>query len=725
MDVTRRDLIRWCAAAGGVLAVGVELPLSEAPVARAQGSRPVDLTAWVLIGPDDRITIRVAQAEMGQGVHTSMAMLVAEELEADWRSVRVETAPVASEYENDLLGAQMTGSSSSVRAGFRPLRQAGAAAREMLRQAGAQSFGVPVEECAARNGRIVHTASGRSLSYGSLAAAAAAFPPPGKIALKEPAAWTIIGKPVPRVDTPAKVDGSAIFGIDVRVPGMLTGAIRQSPALGGRLSSVDEGPALQVRGVRQVVKLERAVIVLADTYWAAAKGLDALQPAWTAPEPPSVAARGGSDAIDAVLREALEVPAPVVDETGDVNAALRDAATAAEGAQRVDATFEVPFLAHAAMEPMNATARVTAQGAEVWTGTQAPGPTRKAVAELLGVPAANVAVHNAYLGGGFGRRLETDFVLFAVQAARAAGRPVKLIWSREEDIRHDFYRPASKVRLSAVLADDGTIRALLARVASPSILTRTAPALMTDEVDSTSIEGLVFIPYAIGSTRVEYARREVGVPVGFWRSVGHSQNCFFLESFIDELAHEAGRDPVDFRRPLLATDKRVRNVLETAAAGAGWSGPAAPSGRYRGIALHRSFGSIAACVAEISVDDGRAVKLHRFTCALDCGTAVNPDTIKAQVEGSVAYALSAAFFGEIELSGGGVVRQSNFDDYAVLRLHQMPQVDVHIIESGAKIGGVGEPATPPVAPAVANAIHAATGRRLRSLPFARSGFTLP
>ncbi|HEY0525305.1 MAG TPA: xanthine dehydrogenase family protein molybdopterin-binding subunit [Stellaceae bacterium] len=721
MDVTRRGLLRWCAAAGGVLAVGIELPL---PAARAQEAEPVDLTAWVLIGPDDRITIRVAQAEMGQGVHTSMAMLVAEELEVDWRSVRVETAPVGPEYENDLLGAQMTGSSSSVRAGFRPLRQAGAAAREMLRQAGARSFGVPVEECAARNGRIVHVGSGRGLAYGELAAAAAALAPPEKIALKEPAAWTIIGKPVPRLDTPAKVDGTAIFGIDVRVPGMLTGAIRQSPAFGGKLSAVDDAPALQVRGVRRVVTLERAVVVLADDYWAAAKGLDALQPAWTPEEPPSLAGRG-SDAIDAALREALDAPAPVVDEAGDVDAVFRGAAeAAADGARRIDAAFEVPFLAHAAMEPLNATARVTAQGAEVWAGTQAPGPTRKAVAELLGIPAANVAVHNAYLGGGFGRRLETDFVLFAVQAARAAGRPVKLIWSREEDMRHDFYRPASKVRLSAVLAEDGTPRALLARVASPSILTRTAPALMTGEIDSTSIEGLVFIPYAIGSTRVEYARREVGVPVGFWRSVGHSQNCFFLESFIDELADEAGRDPVDFRRPLLASDKRVRNVLETAAAGAGWSGPVAASGRHRGIAMHRSFGSIAACVAEISVNADHAVKLHRFTCALDCGIAVNPDTIRAQVEGSVAFALSAAFFGEIGVSDGGVVRQSNFDDYPVLRLHQMPQVDVRIVESGARIGGVGEPATPPVAPAVANAIHAATGKRLRALPFARSGFTL-
>jgi isoquinoline 1-oxidoreductase beta subunit len=582
----------------------------------------------------------------------------------------------------------------------------------MLRRAAAEGWGVPFAQCKAEGGRVVHGASGRAASYGALAAAAAKLEPPAPVALKEPADWTLIGRPLRRLDVPAKVDGSAGFGIDVEVPGMLLATVMASPVFGGRLKSVDEKPAFAVSGVRAVVPLESAVVVVAEGYWPALKGLEALNPVWD--EGPHAVM---SDAtIRAELSAALEQQGVVARDDGAT-------ATTLDGAPRqLEAVYEVPYLAHATMEPMNATAHVTADGVEVWAPTQGQGPIQHAVAGLLGVEPDQVAVHTTFLGGGFGRRFETDFVVQAVLASKAVGKPVKLVWSREEDMRQDFYRPAAMARLRAGLDGAGDPIAWHVRLASPSIMSRALPHLVKDGIDPSSVEGVSDTPYEVANLRVEYAMRHFGVPVGFWRSVGNSQNAFFLESFLDELAHAAGRDPLVYRLGLLGDDRRHRKVLETVAAAAGWSRPA-PKGRFRGIALHESFGSIVAEVAEISVAEGREVTLHKMTCAIDCGRVVNPDTVLAQMESGIVYGLTAALFGRITIAGGRV-GEGNFDGYPMLQLAQMPEIEVRIIESGAALGGIGEPATPPAAPALANALFAATGTRVRSLPLDRHGFSL-
>jgi isoquinoline 1-oxidoreductase beta subunit len=709
LNVSRRRFLQASAGLAGGLVLGFHLPSAGRGAAAATGETPIN--AWLRIAPDDSVTVVVAHSEMGQGVYSSLPMLLAEELEVDWRKVRAEMAPADQVYRNRIFGIQGTGGSTSVRASFDHLRQAGATAREMLRRAAAEGWGVPLEDCKAQGGRVLHRASGRSAGYGELAPVAAKLDPPAEVALKRPEDWTLIGTAAPRLDVPAKVDGSAGFGIDVALEGMLVATVMASPVFGGRLKSVDEAPALALAGVRAVVPLENAVVVVAEGYWPARQGLATLAPVWD--EGPNAAT---SDAtIRAGLSAALKRKGAVASEQGDAEAALAGAA------KRLEAVYEVPYLAHATMEPMNATARVTGAGVEVWAPTQGQGPIQHAVAGLLGIEPGQVKVHTTFLGGGFGRRFETDFVVQAVLASKAVGAPVKLIWSREEDVRQDFYRPAAMARLRAGLDGEGNLAAWQARLACPSIMSRAIPDLVKDGIDPSSVEGAANMPYAIANRRTDYVMTELGVPVGFWRSVGNSQNAFFVECFLDELAHAAGRDPVEFRRRLLAEEPRYRKVLETAAEAAGW-GRAAPAGRFRGIALHESFGSIVAEVAEISVARGKEIKLHRMTCAIDCGRTVNPDTVVAQMESGIVYGLTAALFGRITIAAGRV-QEDNFDSYPMLDLAQMPDVEVRIVESGAALGGVGEPGTPPAAPALANALFAATGRRIRSLPLSRHGFS--
>jgi len=706
VTVSRRRFLQAGAAAAGGLVIGFHLP------ARGRGARAAAeavVNAWLRIAPDDSVTILVAHSEMGQGVYTSLPMIVAEELEADWNKVRAEMAPADPEYRNRMFGVQATGGSTSVRSSFDHLRQAGATAREMLRQAAAERWGVPVAECHASGGRVVHGPKGLQATYGALAEAAARLAPPAEVALKKPAQWTLIGKPTPRLDTPMKVDGSAVFGVDVKLDGLLVGTVMACPVFGGRLRTVDQAPALAVKGVRAVVPLDDAVVVVADGYWPALKGLRALAPVWDE----GANAAMSSASIRAGFMAALDGPAAVAAAAGD-DAALAGAA------KQVEAVYEVPFLAHATMEPMNATAHVTADGVEIWAPTQGQGPIQFAVGAALGLEPGQVKVHTTFLGGGFGRRFETDVALQAVLAAKAVGAPVKLIWSREEDIRHDFYRPAAVARLRGGLDAAGRPVAWQARLVCPSIMTRALPDYVKDGIDPSSVEGAVEMPYRIANRRTEYAMTNTGVPVGFWRSVGNSQNAFFVESFLDEIAHAAGADPLDFRLRLLDEAPRHRAVLEAAAEAAGWGSPP-PPGRFRGLALHESFGSIVAEVVEISVGDGKALSVHKVACAVDCGVVVNPDTVVAQMESGIVYGLTAALFGEITL-GDGRVEQGNFDGYEMLRLAQMPEIAVRIVESDAALGGIGEPSTPPIAPAVANAIFAATGERIRSLPLVRHGF---
>jgi isoquinoline 1-oxidoreductase subunit beta len=707
--LSRRRFLEMTAAAAGGLVLGFQLPLGRRGVLAAAEITETAMNAWLRIAPDDTVTVLVAHSEMGQGVLTSLPMLIAEELEVDWRKVRAEMAPVDPVYTDRTLGTQGTGGSTSVRDSFDGLRTAGARAREMLRAAAASRWSVPVGECVARNGQVVHPTTGRALQYGAIAEAAAKLQPPERTTLKDPKDWTLLGKPTPRLDTPLKVNGAAVFGVDVKLPDMLVGTIAACPHFGGKLKSVDETPALGVHGVHSVVKLDAAVIVLADGYWPARKAIAALKPQWD----PGALANLSTARMSENFRASLEQDGAVVHSAGSVRAAL------AAAAHRVEAVYEVPYLAHATMEPMNATVRLGSDGADVWAPTQFQSVTRDEVAALLGLKPERVQVHTTFLGGGFGRRSEVDFVLYAAHAAKASGRPVKLIWSREEDMQHDFYRPAAVARFRAGLDAAAHPIAVEAKLVLQSILDRVFPGSTSNGIDDVAVEGIANMMYGVPNRLVEYVMVREGAPVGFWRSVGHSQNSFFLECFIDELAHAAGRDPIEFRRTLLAQAPRHLAVLDKVASAAGW-GKGLPQERFQGVALHEEHGTILAQVAEISIEQGKVLRVHKVTCAVDCGVAINPSTIAYQIESGIVFGLTAALYGEITLEGGRVV-QANFDSYEMLKLAQMPAVDVHVIESGARIGGIGELGVPPIAPAVTNAVFAATGKRIRQLPLAKSG----
>ncbi len=708
LTIDRRRLLQAGAAASAGLVLGFRLPVA---VAQGQPPRdPDDVNAWLRIAPDGAVVIMVPSAELGQGVYTSAPMLIAEELECDWRRVSAELAPTDPVYANRMFKVQATASSTSARWSFEPLRRIGATAREMLKQAAADSWGAPIAECEASNGAVTHKPTGRVSSYGELAPRAAHLPRPAQVTLKDRSKWTLIGRPIARLDIPLKTCGAATFGVDVKVPGMLIGTVAACPVFGGTLTRVDVKPALAVRGVTQVVPLPDAVVVLADSYWTAKQGLARLTPEWALPA--GAAAQG--DALMAAYRKAAAEANTLAKRNGDPEAVF------ARGAARVEAEYEVPYLAHATMEPMNATADVRDDRAEIWGPTQVCGEIAHMLAPLIGLPEDRIVVHSTFVGGGFGRREEFDVFMQAAAASKAAKRPVKLIWSREEDIQHDFYRPAAAARFAAVLGEGGSVQALEARLACSSIYIRNFPARVKDGVDPKSVEGAVDVPYALPNFAVRHAMLNTAVPVGFWRGVGYTQNCFFFESFVDELAHRAGQDPLAFRLALLREQPRHAELLRRLARRADWG--AARTGQHRGIALSDAWGSICGSVVELSVRD-KKIEIHRVVCAIDSGTVINPATVERQLEGATIWALAATLNGEITIRDGRV-QQSNFHDYPLPHLAHTPRIECELIESGAKIGGVGESGVPPFAPALANAIFAATGERLRSLPLSRHGYSL-
>jgi len=705
-QISRRSFVASVAALGGGLALGFHLPTGATPAGAA--TRVGEVNAWVVIQPDDSVIIRVARSEMGQGIITALPMLVAEELGCDWSKVRAEF-PDADENlrRQRAWGDMATGGSRSVRGSQEYLRKAGAAAREMLVEAAAQQWDVPAAECQAAKGVITHKPSGRSLRFGEVAEAATKLPPPSEPKLKDPKDWSLLGTSQKRLDTVDKVTGKPIFGIDVRVPNMLYAAIVQSPVFGGTPKSFDEAKVRGFKGVRQVVPLPNAVAVVADSWWQAKQAADALPVTWD--EGPN--GKVSSADIDELLRGGLAgAEAAVVRKNGDIDAAL------AKAVKRVEAQYAAPFLSHATMEPQNCTAHVTADKVEVWVPTQSGEGALAAAAAAAEVAPEKVVLHKAMLGGGFGRRgAVQDYVHQAVRIAKVVGQPVKLLWTREEDVRHDFYRPAAMAKFTAGLDAAGMPVAWRVRLTSPSIFATLLPQRLTNGVDLAAAGGFTEeMAYDVPNYQVEYAMRTTHVPVGFWRSVNHSQNGFFRECFVDEMAHAAGQDPYQYRRKLLSKDAKRLAVLDAAAQKAGWDEPV-PPGLSRGIALVEAYGSLCAQVVEASVGDKGQVRAHRVVAALDTGHVVNPAILQSQVESGIVYGLTAALYGVITIENGRV-RQGNFDDYEMLRLAEMPVVETVLVPSGGFWGGGGEPTVPPLAPALCNAIFAASGKRIRSLP---------
>ncbi len=692
VKLSRRDFLRVSAGTGAGLWLGFRLEPRQAWAAAPAAFAP---NAYLSVEPSGQVTIWVIRSEMGQGVHTSMPMLVAEELECDWKSVRIEQAVTGPKF-----GRMGTGGSRSVRGSWTPLRKAGAAARQMLVEAAAVRWGVEPASCRAEAGKVVHAASGRTLGYGALAAAAGRLSVPQDPPLKDPTDFRLLGTKVARLDTPSKVNGRAVFGMDVRLPGLLFATVARPPVVGGKVTGFDDAKARKVPGVRKVVQVPSGVAVVADSTWAAMQGREALQVRFD----DGANASFDSAAVERLLSDPAAKP-QVVRAEGDLEAALT------AGPKKLEAVYQAPFLAHATMEPMNCTARVTAKGAEIWAPTQSPTWAQGEVAKALGLAESAVSVRTTLLGGGFGRRAIPDFAVEAAEVAKVAGAPVQVVWTREDDMRHDLYRPASRHELRAAVDASGRLAAWHHRVRAPSIA---AQLFGGREGRPDVVEGAADVPYAAGAVLVDCLMPAVGVRVGWWRSVYASQNAFAEECFLDECAVAAGKDPVAFRRELLAKHPRLRGVVELAAEKAGWGSPL-PAGRGRGIACYTSFGSWVAEVAEVSAQ-GTEVRVHRVVAAVDCGRTVNPDTIEAQVEGAVVYGLSAALRGEITLEKGRV-KEGNFDDYQPLRLAEMPAVEVHIAPSTEDPGGIGEPGLPPIAPAVGNALFAATGKRLRRMPF--------
>jgi isoquinoline 1-oxidoreductase subunit beta len=724
--LSRRTFLSASAAAGGGLLVSFRLPapIGHALAAGAQAARDFAPNGFIRIDRDGRVTLIMHKVEMGQGTYTSMPMLLAEELEVDLSQVRLEHAPPDDAlYAEPLFGVQETGGSTSVRGNWEPLRRAGATARSALVAAAAETWQVEPTSCRAANGAVSHGPTGRSLSYGALVDRAARRPVPRTVTLKDPKDFKLIGTAVKRLDTPEKVDGTARFGIDVRLPGMKFATVAACPVFGGKLASVDDAKARAIPGVQQVVRLDDAVAVVADDTWAAKQGLAALDIRWE--EGPN-ATLSTADIVQQ-LAAASQKSGAVARQDGDVAAAMAGAA------RRVEAIYELPFLAHATMEPVNCTVDVRTDGCDIWVGTQVPTFTQTAAAKVTGLSKAKVQVHNHLLGGGFGRRLEVDFVIRAVQIAKQVSGPVQVIWSREEDIQHDMYRPYYYDRIAAGLDAHGLPIAWTHRVTGSSIMSRVVNQLfpktlrvmraagvhqlvaMVKGLDVDAVEGAAEPPYALPNIRVDYVRQEPpGVPTAFWRGVGPTHSIFVVESFIDELAAAVSRDPFEYRRALLDRSPRAKAVLELAAEHAGWGRPL-PAGSGRGIALLHAFGSYIAQVAEVAVSKQGDVRVRRVVCAVDCGTVVNPDIVKAQMESGIVFGVTAALWGEITIKNGRV-EQHNFHDYRMLRMSETPAVDVHLVRSVEAPGGVGEPGTSAVMPAVTNAIFAATGKRIRKLP---------
>ncbi len=706
----RRNFLRVSTAVSGGLIMAIQFPatLSAAPPVpdslSADNQHSFSPNAWLHIQTDNTVIIRVASAEMGQGVLTSVPMMLAEELEVDWRNIKAEFAPVGDAYRNPLSHRQQTGGSTTIRAFFMPLRHAGASAKEMLIRAAALQWGVDPKHCIAKNGIVSHGTSGRTFRFGELATHAASLPVPKDASLKSPETFTLIGKPTKRLDAPEKVNGSAIFGQDVHLPDMLVAAIERPPFYGATLKKLNSAEAEKIAGVHRVINTEHGVAVVADHYWAADRGRKALQLDWADNGLPRI----NDETIWHALSEAIHQGTPA-ETTGDISLAKKT-----PGATTLSAEYKAPYLAHACMEPMNCTADIRDDGADIWVPTQGIGPVQKTVARMTGLDKEKINVHATFLGGGFGRRSEQDFVKEAVTLSQAVKRPVKVIWRREDDIRHDFFRPISLHKMEAVLNQTGFPIGWEHKLATPSILQRIAPFAARGGLDPTSTQGATKIAYDIEHRRVSCATVNFDIPVGFWRSVGHSQNTYVRESFIDEIAHAGKLDPLALRLRLLHNHPRYRQVLTLAAERAGWGTPL-EKGRFQGIAVEKSFKSYVAQVVEVSVDANQRLTIHRVVCAVDCGLVINPSTVIAQMEGGIVFGLTAALMGKISVKNGQI-QESNFHDYPLLRMSEMPKIDVHIVPSQAPPTGVGETAVPPIAPALVNAIFQATGKRIRHLP---------
>ncbi|XXR42066.1 xanthine dehydrogenase family protein molybdopterin-binding subunit [Sorangium sp. So ce375] len=693
-------------AAGLLISFYVPQGVRAAP--KAAQPPPVSPNAFVRVGTDESVTVVLAHSEMGQGIWTGLAMLIAEELECDWSKVRSEHAPAAPVYGHPALNFQMTGGSSSTNSEFDRYRTVGAMAKDMLLRAAAARWKVSPAACAAAKGVVTHGKD--QLTYGQLAEDAMKLPPPAKVKLKDPKDWKLIGTLVRRIDTPEKITGKAQFGLDVHFPGLRTAVVLRPPAFGAKLVKFDAADALKVPGVEKVVPTASGVAVVAAHFWAAKLGRDALRAEWTQPE------GGGVDSAKllAEFHAQARTPGVVAANVGKVEEAL------AAAKSRIEAEYDVPYLAHAPMEPLNCTVKIDGDRCEIWTGTQFQTGDQMAAAKILGTTPDKVQIHTTFLGGGFGRRASpvADFVAEAVIVAKAAGVPVKVVWTREDDMRGGFYRPAFVHRIQVGVDARGLPAAWDQVVVGQSIVAGTPleSFVTRNGVDLTSVEGIAESPYVerTPALRVSLHSPKTPVTVLWWRSVGNTHTAFAVESIVDELAHAAGQDPLAYRLELLKDKPRHANALKVAAEKAGW-GTAPPQGRARGLAMHESFGSIIAEVAEVSIEKGR-IRVHEVTCSVDCGTAVNPLGIEAQIQGSVAFGLTAALYGKINIAEGKV-QESNFHDYPMLRMFDMPRIAVHLIPSNAKMGGIGEPATAPIAPAVANAVFALTKQRLRSLPF--------
>jgi len=662
-----------------------------------------ELGIWIRIAPDGSTTLIVPSSEMGQGVNTSLSMILAEELEADWQSVKTETAPVNSKYINpESNSGQMTAGSSSVKGFWNPLRKAGAAVRLMLQKAAAQKWEIPIEECVAKSGYIYRKNSSQKLSYGELAEAAGKIDIPSDPPLKNSKDYNLVGKSIKRIDIPSKTNGSAQFGIDVRLPEMMYATIRQSPVFGGEVLSYDEDAAKSIRGVKKVTLIPNGIAVIADNTWRAKRGMEVLNLKFH-----------GGETIGLESQQVQKELLKALDDEGK---------TKIEANKVLDLEYEVPFLAHAPLEPMNCTANVTDNFCEVWVPTQSQGGCMDAAKEITELDEEQIQIHTTYLGGGFGRRGETDYVKQSLILAKALGKPIKVTWMREEDMQHDFYRPASMSRFQIGLNKDGFPISWNNQLASPSILKRFFAPMAWFNIDPLSTEGADEIPYAIEDFNFDYSVVDSGVPVGFWRSVGSSFNAFFTESAIDEAAHLAQQDQFDYRMKLLSGKPRFQKVLEKVMRESKW-GRILPKGHGLGISIHKTRGSIAGAVIEVSTDVNGMLNLNKAWIAIDCGKVINPNTVRAQMEGGFTFGLSATLGEEITLKDGRV-EQSNFHDYSILRLKGSPEISVEIIESGNEIGGVGEVAVPLAAPALTNAIFSSSGRRIRSLPLSKHGIKI-
>ncbi|SNB79414.1 isoquinoline 1-oxidoreductase, beta subunit [Arboricoccus pini] len=706
--LSRRAIFKGSALLGGGLVLGALMPRVTKTWAQAAGTPPPiePPSAFLRIDEDGLVTMIIPSTEMGQGIYTAEAALLAEELDVGLERVSLVAAPPDEKlYANALIGMQMTGGSTSIRAWFLPLRRTGAAARQMLIEAAAGSWGVPPGECITSNGSVSHAASGRMAGYGELAAAAMALPVPSAITLKATDQFRLIGKSLKRLDTPDKVRGKTVYGIDVRLPGMKIGTVASCPVFGGKLKSVDEAAALAVPGVSHVLKLDDAVAVVGDHMWAAIQGMQAAAPVWD----------GGAfkdmsmEVLVGSMAKAAQSDGLVAHDQNDAPGAYGKAAT------KLEATYQLPFLSHAPMEPINCTVQVKDGVCDVWVGTQVPTRARMLAAKGAGLAEDKVTIHNYLIGGGFGRRLEAEYVGQTAAFARQVDFPIKLVWSREQDIQHDTYRPYYYDQLRAGLDGQGRIVSWQHKVTGASVYNSYMGGWPADKVDPDAVEGAVETPYAFPAQRVDYVRWDPApMPISWWRGVGPAHNVFVVESFMDELAHAAKQDPVAFRLPLLEKDPRAKAVLQLLADKSGWSS-AAPAGVGRGLSLQLAFGSYVGLVIEASVGEGGLIRVHKATMAIDCGFVVNPDTVRAQMEGGLIFGLTAAMYGQITIEGGRV-QQNNFNDYRMMRIDEAPVIDIHVVASEAEPGGIGETGTTAAFPALANAVFAATGKRLRKLP---------